>query len=87
MCSSIDEASLPKTFKDAIKLTRQCGVRHLWIDSLCIIQDSITDWAAESSTMGDVYQNSVCNISAMEENNGPLIIETGKFLEPPTLLV
>lgn len=30
---------LPKTFKDAIQVTRALGVRYLWIDSLCIIQD------------------------------------------------
>lgn len=31
--------SLPKTFKDAILVTRALQVRYLWIDSLCIIQD------------------------------------------------
>jgi len=30
---------LAKTFQDAVTITRQIGVRFLWIDSLCIIQD------------------------------------------------
>jgi len=35
---------LPKTFNDAIALTRRLGVRYIWIDSLCIIQDDNLDW-------------------------------------------
>jgi hypothetical protein len=31
---------LPRNFIDAIKVTRLLGFRYLWIDSLCIIQDS-----------------------------------------------
>jgi hypothetical protein len=32
---------LPKTFRDAILLTRRLGIRYIWIDSLCIIQDDV----------------------------------------------
>lgn len=35
----IDWEQLPKTFKDAVSVTRALGVQYLWIDSLCIIQD------------------------------------------------
>lgn len=35
----IDWEALPKTLKDAVKVTRALGVDYLWIDSLCIIQD------------------------------------------------
>lgn len=38
----IELASLPKTLRDAVIVTRDLNVRHLWIDALCIIQD---DWA------------------------------------------
>ena len=31
-------SDLPKTFQDAIKVTRELRVPYLWIDSLCIIQ-------------------------------------------------
>ncbi|KAJ8123212.1 hypothetical protein ONZ43_g783 [Nemania bipapillata] len=47
---------LPKMFQDAITATRNLGIRYLWIDSLCIIQDDNgADWAAELRTMEDVY--------------------------------
>ena len=32
--------SLPATIRDAITVTRRVGIGFLWVDSLCIIQDS-----------------------------------------------
>lgn len=43
-CKAIAMGSLSKTFQDAILVTRQFGMRYIWIDSLCIIQDSAKDW-------------------------------------------
>lgn len=61
--------SLPKTFRDAAMICSRIGVRYLWIDSLCIIQDSYTDWLQQSSEMGDIYANSYCTISATAAKN------------------
>ena len=36
-------ADLPQTIKDAIFVTKNIGIRYLWVDSLCIIQDSKID--------------------------------------------
>ncbi len=55
---------LPQNFRDAIIVTRILGIRYLWIDSLCIIQDSTEDWLQESSKMGEIYKNSVITIAA-----------------------
>lgn len=55
---------LPQTFKDAISVARQLGLRYIWIDSLCIIQDSQADWRHESALMASVYSNSYLNIAA-----------------------
>ncbi|KAI0378877.1 heterokaryon incompatibility protein-domain-containing protein [Hypomontagnella monticulosa] len=55
---------LSETFRDAVHCTRVLGVEYIWIDSLCIIQDSKDDWRAEAATMAYVYTNSYCNISA-----------------------
>lgn len=56
--------SMPKTFADAVRITRELGIQHLWIDSLCIIQDSDEDWVEESSKMAQVYRYSILNIAA-----------------------
>jgi hypothetical protein len=55
---------LPETFKDAILITRRLGYQYIWIDSLCIVQDSREDWKAESQKMANVYQNATATISA-----------------------
>ncbi|KAH8656755.1 heterokaryon incompatibility protein-domain-containing protein [Ilyonectria robusta] len=56
--------SLPKTFQDAIKVTRRLDIRYLWIDSLCICQDDGDDWARESAAMGDLYAKAHLVIAA-----------------------
>lgn len=55
---------LPKTFHDAVIITRKLGIRYLWIDSLCIIQDDEHDWQRESGRMSTLYWNSTLTISA-----------------------
>jgi hypothetical protein len=61
--------AIPPLFQDAIIITRQLGLRYLWIDSLCIIQDSVRDWETESSKMGSIYQNSYITIAATQSGN------------------
>ncbi|EPE31279.1 hypothetical protein GLAREA_12582 [Glarea lozoyensis ATCC 20868] len=56
--------ALPQSILDAMEVTRQLGVRFLWIDSLCIIQDDPADLANELGNMGRIYQNAQLTISA-----------------------
>jgi hypothetical protein len=60
---------LARTFQDAVVITRHLGIRYLWIDTLCIMQDSKEDWAAEGCRMGKIYENSACTIAAAAVNN------------------
>jgi hypothetical protein len=55
---------LPKTFRDAIELTRSIGKEYIWIDSLCINQKDKEDWKRESETMHEVFKNAYCTIAA-----------------------
>ncbi|KAF2653191.1 HET-domain-containing protein [Lophiostoma macrostomum CBS 122681] len=57
---------LPKTIRDAVIMTRALGIQHLWIDALCIVQDSILDWERESANMCAVYANAILTIAAMD---------------------
>lgn len=66
----IPSSLLSKTFAEAIQLTHLLGVRYLWIDSLCIIQDSKEDWLHESSMMGEVYAHGTLNIAATAADDG-----------------
>jgi hypothetical protein len=55
---------LPQTYQDAIHLTRKLGIRFLWIDSLCILQDTLEDWETESGKMESVFASAYCTIAA-----------------------
>ncbi|KID88652.1 tol protein, partial [Metarhizium majus ARSEF 297] len=60
---------LPSTFRDAISIAQRFAVRFLWIDALCIVQDSRADWEREATTMGRVYANALCNIAAASSDS------------------
>ncbi|CAO2657610.1 Nn.00g037360.m01.CDS01 [Neocucurbitaria sp. VM-36] len=60
---------LPDTFMDAILVTKVLGIDYLWIDSLCIIQDSPEDWSIHAPQMASVYGNSYVTISADAAND------------------
>ncbi|KAI0140283.1 hypothetical protein BJ166DRAFT_473272 [Pestalotiopsis sp. NC0098] len=64
LMNGIDFKCLPRTFQDAIIVTRALGLRFLWIDSLCIIQDDHADWEFESARMGDYYSSAYLTIAA-----------------------
>ncbi|KAH7356430.1 hypothetical protein BKA65DRAFT_392507 [Rhexocercosporidium sp. MPI-PUGE-AT-0058] len=53
---SIPMSLLSGTFQEAIAARRELNIRYIWIDSLCILQDSKDGLAQESSRMGEVYQ-------------------------------
>jgi hypothetical protein len=55
---------LPRTFQDAIKVTRELGRQYLWIDSLCILQGDAKDWEHEAKRMEDVFSSAYCVIAA-----------------------
>lgn len=62
--AGISWSDLPPTFQEAITMTRHFGVRYLWIDSLCILQNDPQDWEEQSAEMGRIYGNAIITISA-----------------------
>lgn len=46
------------------------GYHYIWIDALCIFQDSKADWAKEGARMCETYSQSVLNIMAADSSNG-----------------
>ncbi|KAI0657874.1 heterokaryon incompatibility protein-domain-containing protein [Cubamyces menziesii] len=60
----IDLTLIPKTIADAIRVAHALGIRYLWADSLCIIQDSREDKHRELRKMRDVYRHAYLTIDA-----------------------
>jgi hypothetical protein len=71
---------LPKTFQDAVYITRKLGLKYLWIDALCIIQDPSTnaDWVHEAALMCSVYSGAHVNLAASSATS----VYGGCFLKP-----
>ena len=82
---------LTTTFQDAITFARQFSewytseyvgqvpIRYIWIDSLCIIQDSVEDWKKESQSMGAVYEGAILTVAAATGRNGCFVVADPVF--------
>lgn len=62
--------SLSITFQEAIDFSCRLGIEFIWIDSLCIIQDSKPDWEQEAMMMASYYSNAELTIAATAAKDG-----------------
>lgn len=65
--SALDK--IPRAIRDAIKLVRNLGERYVWVDSICIVQDSADWWKLNSKMMDQVYGNAYLTICAADNPN------------------
>lgn len=65
----VDLEALPATIRDFLQITIALGVRHAWVDSLCIIQDSPSDWETESTKMGGIYRGALLTVAASRSSS------------------
>jgi hypothetical protein len=71
----IEWSALPRTLQEAIVLTRAMGIRYLWIDSLCLVQDDVQAKLEESVRMDEIFGNAFLTIaatSATDSSSQPL---------------
>lgn len=62
--TEIASHSLEPLFNDVFLTAIRLGIEYVWIDSICIIQDSAEDWKAEAVRMSDYYENAAFTIMA-----------------------
>lgn len=81
MNAGFDVTTLPKTFQEAIAATRMLGLNLIWIDALCIVQDSDEDWRIESVKMSQIYSRAYINLAAVAsiDVHGGLFRERSPF--------
>ncbi|KAF2451298.1 HET-domain-containing protein [Karstenula rhodostoma CBS 690.94] len=75
--TALEITQLPRTLADAALVTNALGLQFLWVDALCIIQDSAADKAVEIERMCAIYENSVVTIAASTSDS----VQNG-FLNP-----
>ncbi|KAK3361555.1 heterokaryon incompatibility protein-domain-containing protein [Lasiosphaeria ovina] len=56
--------------RDAVRVCRELGYRYLWVDSLCILQDSAQEFAQEIEKMPDLYHGASCVLAATHSMMG-----------------
>ncbi|KAH7043819.1 heterokaryon incompatibility protein-domain-containing protein [Macrophomina phaseolina] len=57
---------MPTVIRDAIELVRRLGFRYLWIDSICIVQNSNRSWKLNADVMDIIYGNAELTICAAD---------------------
>ncbi|KAL8685274.1 MAG: hypothetical protein Q9218_007866, partial [Villophora microphyllina] len=55
---------LPPTIRDAVKVCRRLGLKYLWVDCLCIVQDNDKDMENELQNMAFIYRQAYVTIIA-----------------------
>ena len=87
--TNIPYDDLNKLFQDAIQASGPLGINYIWIDCLCIIQDSREDWLNESARMGAVYRNSYLNIAGtgFKDGNAGLFVQRDPDRLSTTILI
>jgi hypothetical protein len=66
--TAISYSSLPRTFQDAITVALEMDVALIWINSLCIIQDDVDDWARHAEQMDMIYQHALFVVPAVSSS-------------------
>ncbi|KAI9147143.1 hypothetical protein HJFPF1_13175 [Paramyrothecium foliicola] len=61
---SVPWSELPLSFQQACAVTLHLGLKYIWIDSLCIIQDDKEDWKIQAAEMCRIYRGSYITIAA-----------------------
>ena len=65
----INTGQLSAVMQDAILVCRVLDIPFLWIDALCILQDSLSDWEEQSQEMNEVFGNSWLTICATSSSS------------------
>jgi hypothetical protein len=73
----LPQDGLPQTVQDAISVAKAIPVDYLWIDAMCILQDSAEDKAREIERMAQIYsQSTVTIVAASSEDMNDGFLQT-----------
>lgn len=81
--------ALPKTIKDAIDFVRAAGLRYLWVDALCLVQDHPEDVDSGIRLMSAIYHDSLFTLvagSGTDANAGLPGVQTNSRNSPQTIV-
>lgn len=79
--------SLPQLFQDVIHICRQLGIRYLWVDRLCIVQDDELDWDDQAVQMASIYACSELTFAAVASPDPTVGLFRQNAISPPGIQV
>jgi hypothetical protein len=77
--AGLEPSKFPKAIQDAIDLVHQLGLRYIWIDSLCIVQDSARSLGLNAAVMHLIYGHAsltICAADGIDSNTGLVAMNT-----------
>lgn len=74
------DQKLSDLFIDIGTLAVALGIKYVWIDSICIIQEDAIEWESEATMMASYYQNAWLTIAPTQT-----VANAGGFLRQTTL--
>ena len=67
--TEIPRELLPKTMREAIRMTHLLGIPYIWIDALCIVQDDREEWQNQAAQMHNIFRGSQLTIAAGQSSD------------------
>ncbi|KAI0414845.1 heterokaryon incompatibility protein-domain-containing protein [Xylaria grammica] len=55
---------LPRAFQDIFLLLKRLGLRYVWVDIICIVQDDDAEWTREAAAFGTIFDNAYLTVAA-----------------------
>lgn len=70
-CRGVALQRLPRASQDIVPFARELGIKYLWIDALCIIQDedNLLERRQQIKRMGEIYQGASLTLSLAASAN------------------
>jgi hypothetical protein len=79
------ELAPPLTIQDSVEVVSSLGLRYLWVDRFCIVQDDEKTKGAQLEAMASIYANAYLTIAACDGTAGSGLagIKPERHREPP----
>ncbi|KAI3316570.1 HET-domain-containing protein [Xylariaceae sp. AK1471] len=89
--SLLRNGRIPRTVCDAMELTRRIGIRYLWVDTMCLVQDDPNDKSRLMGRMDDIYNTAALTIIASAGSDADAGLRgisprTGRPIEPTRII-
>uniref|UniRef100_A0A8H7NAS3 Heterokaryon incompatibility domain-containing protein n=1 Tax=Bionectria ochroleuca TaxID=29856 RepID=A0A8H7NAS3_BIOOC len=79
----LPERDVPDTIYDAIRLSRKLGLKRIWVDRLCIVQDDEAQKEAHVRHMADIFSGAYLTIVAAHGDAETGLVQLDPRRPPP----